>query len=130
VASAGLAIEARRGAIERGRSIQGRVHSVVGFVEVTGVGEAIITVTFPVTFIERPTMLFGGELGTNGVLVDGSFPTINVMVKEWTTYKKQQATYWTGAVLVLVATGSSEQQIIANWKADPLHGPTATDDVI
>lgn len=107
-----------------------------GFVEVAGAGEGLVDINFPVWFLEVPVMSFGGELGPNEVLVDGSFPTLNVMVKSWVRTAKNGTDYYTGATLIIVTTGSVAQRATAHWQGEgralvnPLVITGSTDDAI
>lgn len=111
------AMEQRRGTVERGKSIQGREFSIHGFIDCYGAGEALQDVNFPVAFQERPAMSFGGELAVNQTLEDGNFPTINIMTRSWQTILRDGATYYTGATLIIVATGPTTMGYTAHWQA-------------
>ena len=59
-------------------------HQIVqGQFLVSGVGELAKEVVFPVKFIEKPLLSFGGELAENSSPTDGGFPTISVVVGGW-----------------------------------------------
>ena len=130
------ALEQRRGVTERARSMQGRVHRVVGFFQSAGPGEGLVDVDFPVWFQEVPALSFGGELGANQVLVDGNFPTLSVLVKSWKLRQQAERNYYAGATLIVVTTGSAEQVLKVHWQVEgkALVNPTistgSTDDVI
>ena len=132
--------EKRRGGIERQRSVQGRNHRVEGrfpFTNpITGAGESVVAVNFPVWFIDKPSMSFGGELDINEVLIDGAFPTLSALVKTWTTQVRDGATYYVGANLLVVSSGAPNQRMFVHWQMEgkalvnPLLQPHNTDDAI
>ncbi len=129
-------IEQRRGQVERGRSVEGRVHRVIGSVSLNGAGEVLVDVNFPVWFQEVPNMSFGGEMVENEPIVAGRFPTISVVVKSWVKQKRDLADYYAGATLIVVSTGQTNQRMIAHWAAEgkalrnPLGGTGGIDDPI
>lgn len=86
----------------------------------TRAGEALIDISFPVWFTEIPCMTFGGELAAGDFVQDRRYPTISVIVVEWT---KKQADrigggYYVGARVAVVTTGKTGQQIWAHWRAE------------
>lgn len=129
-------LEGRRGEVERQRSVQGGSHRISGFVEVAGAGEVLADVNFPVWFIERPSMSFGGELGPNEPLEVENYPTVSVMVKSWAKRQKAGADYFTGATLIVVTSGPEKQRVIAHWQMEgralvnPLLSTGSTSDAI
>ncbi len=129
-------IEAQRSRLERAKSVQAGVQRAIGFVEVTGAGESLVEVQFSVWFTERPWLSFGGELIENAVLKDKNFPTVSVVIKNWVTKTKNNATYYYGATLILVTGGTSDQKLVVHWQVEgmalvnPLLSSGATDDAI
>lgn len=136
MSSLNAAMQQRQGTVARERSFEGGHHRVLGFVDINGAGEGLVDIQFPVSFREVPAMSFGGELGPNEVLKDGKFPTVSVMVKSWATTQKNGATYWVGATLIIVSTGSTDQKVTADWQAEgralvnPYLSTGSTDDAI
>lgn len=77
------AIESRRGTVERSRAMTGGIYVVDGIIELVGVGEVTIDVSFPVTFIEMPIVIGGGGVAENQRIVAGEFPSWRVGVRQW-----------------------------------------------
>lgn len=110
--------EARRGAAERMDSATGRVHSIQGFMEIVGSGEALLDVNFPVWFLEKPTFTFGGEMAVDQVLTVGAYPMLSVIVHRWRMKDfPNGVSYFAGATLIVVTTGTPEQKLIGHWEA-------------
>jgi hypothetical protein len=97
-------------------------HQIVqGQFLVSGVGELAKEVVFPVKFIEKPLLSFGGELAENSSPTDGGFPTISVVVGGWnleipgeTNQETPDRKYFVGANLLVVTTGTDENMWI-HW---------------
>lgn len=119
--------EARRGAANRLDAATGKLHSIQGFIEISGSGEALLDVNFPVWFLERPTFTYGGEMAADQVLVAGQYPMLSVLVHRW--LKKDYpngVSYFAGATLIIVTTGPAEQRLLGHWQAQgkALRNPT------
>lgn len=111
-------LEARRGAANRLDSITGKVHSIEGFFDIEGAGEAILEIKFPVWFIEKPTFGFGGEMAPGQVLVTGAYPMLSVLVHHWLMHDYPGGvSYFAGAVLIIVTTGPDDQRLVGHWRA-------------
>lgn len=129
-------LDQRRGDVERSRSVQGKVYSVNGFIDMQGAGEALVDVNFPVAFQERPSFSFGAELGANQVLEDGNFPWVNAMVRSWQMIVRDGISYYTGASVVVVASGPNDMAYTAHWTVtgkaltNPLNQSGSAEDVI
>lgn len=94
----------------------GRVHTVSGEFIVMGTGEALVEISFPVTFVEKPHLQFGGELSPNSVITDGAFPTVSVVVGHWNSEDRGGiAAFYRGATLCVVTTGVPEQSMSIHW---------------
>jgi len=92
-----------------------RQQLVSGQFLVAGTGEVAKEVVFPVKFIEKPLMFFGGELAENSFPTDGSFPTVSVMIGGWNleipgaeNQETPDRKYFVGANLLVVTTGVAE----------------------
>lgn len=120
-------LEARRGVATRLDSITGRVYSIEGTFRLEGAGEALIDVTFPVWFIERPFPGFGAEMAPNQVLVAGKYPTVSVVVHRWRMKDYPHGvSYYAGATLVVVSGGAEGQTMLVHWSmtAKALRNPS------
>lgn len=123
----GAPLEARRGATNRVDSLTGRVHTIQGFFDVDGAGEALLDVNFPVWFMERPLFTFGAEMRDGNALETGKYPTISVVVLRW-AFKDfpDGVSYFAGATLVVVALGTDAQSMLVHWQVEgkALRNPT------
>lgn len=120
-------LEARRGVAGRLDAVTGKEHAIQGFVEIVGAGEALLDVSFPVWFLEKPTFTFGGEMGPDQVLTPGQYPTLSILVHRWNMREySNSVSYFAGATLIVVATGSATQSLIGHWQAQgrALRNPT------
>lgn len=126
--------EQRRTNIERINSMQVQLTAVSGFVQVNGAGEVLQDVNFPVWFTEKPTFTFGGELMPGSPPVSGKYPTVSVVVVNWTMEQRGYGNYYVGAKLAIVTTGDSLHQMIIHWNMEakairnPI-GPHLTDEL-
>jgi hypothetical protein len=102
--------------------IGGGVFRLCGFLEFDGAGELLVSVVFPITFIDKPVFVFGGELRENSPFHNGRFPTISGIVKDWkfTTKVDTGQRQYTGCSFAIVATGHPDQQVIFHYM---LEGP-------
>lgn len=120
-------LEDRRGVASRLDSLTGRVHTIQGFFDLIGSGEAILDVNFPVWFLERPTFTFGAELKAGNVLVAGSYPTISLIVQRWLMKDyPNRVSYYAGATIIAVSTGVADQSLLVHWQVEgkALRNPT------
>jgi hypothetical protein len=108
----------------RGRSLESLAEQTVkngmvhGFVEIDGTGEAMVDVTFPATFLEKPAFTFGFELADNTWPTDGAFPVYSASVITWVTSKRSNdRVYYLGARLGVVIFGVSDMRSILHYIA-------------
>lgn len=113
-------LEQRRVDVERVEGMAGALHSVVGFIEITNAGEVTVDISFPVRFIERPAFTFGAEMQENSQIIAGSFPTVSGVVLRWNFGIRDEsgARYYDGATLIIVNTGTTDQQMIFHYKME------------
>jgi hypothetical protein len=131
------AVERRRNTIDRTKDASVKLHRTTGFVTVAGAGEVALDVYFPVWYIERPGMSFGGELDEGHSAVEGSFPTCSVMVGRWILETRGELSKWyRGATLLIVTTGAEGHQVVIHWHVEgkamvnPLNKVEDTDGVL
>lgn len=110
---------------------------VTGRLLIKDPGEVLAEVGFPVYFAERPSLSFGAEMDDNFVAVDGSFPTVSVVVTKWVREERQDDAIgrFVGAELAVVTTGIAGQQMWVHWNVQgkALRNPvryTSIDDEI
>lgn len=116
--------EARRHDIQRIDDFLIKPTRVSGFYEIIFDGtstaqEALLDVVFPVWFVDRPAMSFGGEL-VRDLVEDGNYPTISCVVVAWEKVNdlRPGGGYYSGATLAVVATGRMEERMIVHWQAE------------
>jgi len=113
---------------------QGGPASVEGQFMVSGTGEAVAEIHFPVGFIEKPLMFFGWELGEGVVIEDNRFPQFSAFAHRWITREPDGGqgagarTYYIGVEISCtskyIGTGSYWLNWLAKGKAitNPLSG--------
>lgn len=93
-----------------------RIHVISGQFNVQGAGELVKDIAFPVTFVEKPLLAFGGALDDNQAIVAGNFPTISVVVLKYKEGVSQAASSsFSGASLIVVVTGVEDQSVWVHW---------------
>lgn len=108
--------------------VLGVEHVLKGRSQLQGAGEATISITFPVTFIEPPILTASYTLAEGSVLEAGQFPIASIGVAAWGPNGEgpempdatdgqnySLRTYYTGAMLACVVTGPSVQNAYVNW---------------
>jgi hypothetical protein len=74
----------------------GHVH---GFLHLPQDGESVVTVQFPISFMEKPLFTYGLEMDENAYIARGSFPIHSATIISWTTRRPSDSTLWVGATL-------------------------------
>lgn len=124
-------LEQRRAEVERVNAMLIKPNHVAGFTEISfSVNEdeiegspvsqeLLVDVTFPVWFVDKPSMSFGAEL-VRDLVEAGKYPTISVVVVRWRKEKEVRVGggYFVGATLAIVASGRSGEQMIVHWQAE------------
>lgn len=99
---------------------------VQGFLNLATAGEIVATVTFPISFLERPLFTSGLELADNTWLVDGNFPIWSATVGSWTTRKAADTTLYIGATIGIVVIGAPRSVLHYSFAARSLTVSTGT----
>lgn len=122
-----LAIEQRRGQVERGRQSQGGLFRLSYTFNVTGAGEAEREINFPVWFVNPPALSHGGEVEATTVLESGNFPWSSVMACGYSTQLRAGVTYYVGCRVLLVMGGTPEQKGTLHFHVEgqALQGPVS-----
>lgn len=111
--------ETRRADLARVEAALIKPTRVTGFELTHGAGEATIEVKFPVWFVQKPSMSFGGELDEGEFVEEGKFPTVSVVVVSWVMAQKERDGGWfVGAALAVVTTGKDDQRMWVHWQAE------------
>lgn len=134
-------IQARRNDLDRIDAQSVKQFRVAGRTQVIGGGESSIAVTFPVTFIGRPSFSFGGELAKNQLTQlktrDGGtqpLPSVSAIVAEWDTVQRITGVYnYVGCTLIF-QTLNNPRYLWVHWHIEgkafqnPL--PTGANDAL
>lgn len=114
--------DSRRWEVDRIGSTGVKNQTVSGRTLVSGTGEIMIPVEFPILFVEPPGFFFGGEMDGGHPIAPGFCPTISVIVAAWETLPKRGVNtgfFYSGATLGVVLTGdtaaASEQEMWVHW---------------
>lgn len=114
--------ERRRSDIVHSQETQATEHIVKGSTEIEGAGETFLEVAFPVVYINKPTFMLAGELGSLSSPVPGAFPTLSAIVVSWDIdtpdldlYGASLRQHYRGATLAVVTTGVETQTMRVHW---------------
>lgn len=125
-------LEDRRAEVDRINAAEAQYFKVSGLIKVVGIGDAQARVAFPVNFVDKPVLHFGGELDYGQPTRSfGSFPTWSASVLTWNfLFKPDGAFVYVGAILGIVVTGLSSQIMNIHWSVEGigLRTPSGTDD--
>lgn len=114
-------LEQRRGRVDNARDSQAQYYHLHGHIEVTGTGESQAKLVFPVHYVEKPLITFGGELAEGSLTpTPGAFPTWSAAVHAWNyRYRPDGTALYVGAVVGIVTTGplalATTQVIVIHW---------------
>jgi hypothetical protein len=89
--------------------------TVQGFVELDGAGEALVDITWPLTFLEKPVFAPGLELADNNWLEDGNFPLWSATVVRWNAPMLSGYPSYRGALLGIVVFATPDTQSILHF---------------
>jgi hypothetical protein len=81
----------------------GHVH---GFIDLPSDGEVLVSVQFPLSFMERPLFTYGLEMAENAWIAYGSFPIHSATVTGWTIRRPSDLDLWVGATIGIVTVGA------------------------
>jgi acylphosphatase len=102
----------------------GHVH---GFIKLPADGEIVVTVHFPIAFMEKPIFTNGLEMDNNTWISQGSFPIYSATVVAWTTQKPSDATLWMGASLGIVTIGAMRSILHYSFEGRTFTSPIGTE---
>lgn len=108
------AFEQRRRQIENTSESGVKLNFVRLFVPVSGAGELTYNSTFPVTFVDRPSVFSGYEMDENNSPSAGRFAKVSVGVQRWQTYEREVGRYYTGGTFGIVVEGTAIQRVIVH----------------
>lgn len=123
--SAGMqdALRAHRAYIETLAEQSVRDGSAVGFIQIDGVGESVVEVTFPIKFLEKPSFTAGLELGENTWLRWGGFPQWSATVGSWITEPADGGPLYVGALLGVLTSGTTKSVLHYRFEAQSFTNP-------
>lgn len=106
-------LERRRTQLAQQDAMTVKYSVVEGDIPVTGAGETLATVRFPIQFTEKPMFTFGHELADNVWPIPGAYPMVSATVVSWTKIERSGSRqYWTGASVAIVIDGAAAQSIL------------------
>jgi hypothetical protein len=100
--------------VQQKQSMTGQVAHLEGRIRLDQPGEALVDVTFPVTFIEIPIISGDGwDLEPGSALEAGNFPRVRSCGAVFFAYYESStgARFYTGARLAIEATGHTGMQL-------------------
>lgn len=123
------ALNARASTKDRIRSAQAQYYVVTAEIDVIGAGEAVVDVTFPVYFVDKPKHYKGGELQSGESFTTGSFPTTDIVILQWDTRLRDDGTaVYSGATIGIVTTGIPGQLSTVQFHAEGIGIRQTTSD--
>lgn len=112
-----VARQRSRDGMRRSSEMRARTHWVSGSVGITGTGELITELKFPVVFTERPVFTQGAVLDENQPIVTGAFPDIRGIVLNWVVKRQHsEQVFYVGARIGVVARGSFDQRAFLDYR--------------
>jgi hypothetical protein len=102
----------------------GHVH---GFITLPADGEVVVTVAFPISFMEKPLFTYGLEMDDNTWIAQGSFPIHSATVIAWSTRKPSDSTLWVGASLGIVTVGAMRSILHYSFEGGTFTSPVGTE---
>ena len=105
----------------------GNVH---GFINLPQDGETMVTVKFPVSFMEKPLFTCGLEMAENTWITQGAFPLYSATVTNWTTQRPADSTIWIGVTLGIVTIGAMRSILHYNFQGRTFAAPVGTEQSV
>lgn len=102
----------------------GHVH---GFITLPSDGESMVSVTFPISFMEKPLFTYGLEMAPNTWINHGSFPIHSATVTNWTIQRPADSTLWVGATLGIVTIGAMRSILHYSFEGRTFTMPVGTE---
>lgn len=102
----------------------GHVH---GFIHLPADGEVVVTVNFPISFMEKPIFTNGLEMADNAWIAHGAFPIYSATVIAWTTRKPSDSILWVGASLGIVTIGAMRSNLHYSFEGRAFTSPVGTE---
>jgi hypothetical protein len=100
---------------------------VHGFITLPADGEVVVTVAFPISFMEKPLFTYGLEMDDNTWIAQGSFPIHSATVIAWSTRKPSDSTLWVGASLGIVTVGAMRSILHYSFEGGTFTSPVGTE---
>lgn len=102
----------------------GHVH---GFIALPADGESMVSVSFPLSFMEKPLFTYGLEMAENTWIGYGSFPIHSATVTNWKIQKPADSTLWIGATLGIVTIGAMRSILHYSFEGRTFTSPVGTE---
>lgn len=121
--------EARRSDVTRVNTHGVKLHHYMVETLITGTGETLIDVPFPIVYVDIPGFWAGLVMDDNQALEDGNFPTYSATVVRWTRIQKQGENvgfFYKGATVAVVIAGADDQRayLQTHFHGKALRNPT------
>lgn len=101
--------------------------SAVGFVAISGEGESVAEIQFPIKFLEKPVFTVGFELADNVPLEWGSFPQCSATVATWMIEPPDISPLYVGAIVGIVTSGVSRSVLHYRFEARSFTNPVGAE---
>jgi hypothetical protein len=115
----GYAFAKRQSQIAQGVAQQAQVRDQAGTIKVAMsnavAGEGTAVIPFAFTCVAKPIFAYGAELAENQSASTGAFPTCSVVVHAWDLKIVGNGTYYLGATLGFVLTGTPLTQFYIHY---------------
>lgn len=127
----GSAFESKRGEVERQSDSEAQNFHVTGEIQCNGAGENVVSVTFPILFVVKPSYSFGPELGPGQPAIAGQLPECSMTVLQWhENVREDGSIIYAGATFGAVTYGPATQVVTVQWHMQGvgLRGPAPGSD--
>jgi hypothetical protein len=110
------AFERRRGDVEQVNNAGAQYFKVSGIIEVIGPGEATISISFPVLFVDKPAFSYGPEVGSGQPTTIGNLPKCSVVVIAWDErVRNDGSVIYVGVQYAILTEGPADQVLFLQW---------------
>lgn len=98
------------------QAVATRPQVLSGQVQVSGAGDTLVNLPFPVQFSQKPLLAFGFDLEHGQDIVIGSLPTLTMGVVRWDIVgNPPEQLFYRGCTLAIVTTGAANQIMYAHY---------------
>jgi hypothetical protein len=105
----------------------GHVH---GFIDLPSDGEVLVSIQFPISFMEKPLFTSGLEMAENAWIAYGSFPIHSATVTGWAMQRPADSSLWVGATLGIVTVGAMRSILHYSFEGRTFTSPVGTEQSV